>query len=69
MRKLRCKVCGVRWSGIKGSVLKFYEEHEKLHGLVEPTRPLDSYPVESIEDYMARLRAFRRQYFEDSNLP
>jgi hypothetical protein len=76
-RKLSCKVCGEKWHPAHAtqprypgdnrrgtSVIDFYEEHERRHGLTEPHRE----EGETDMDYVYRLEEWRRQYFEDTNL-
>jgi hypothetical protein len=64
-RRLRCRICGEKWAGRwDGFVIDFYDKHTKLHGLEEPEIKLD----ENIDDFLLRVEAFRREYFEDSIL-
>lgn len=62
MRKVSCKLCGEKWSGRRGSMHSWYEEHLKKHDLIEPHR----FPGESVDDWLNRLVTWRKQYFEDS---
>jgi len=60
-RKMKCKVCGEKWTPRKGTITHFINVHITKHKLQEPTKQEN----ESWDEYLTKFNDFIGEYFEE----